>query len=60
MFDGVVVRYRREPILLMYSFWSMASPFSTRSSVVAVLIRVDMGLSSAMLNLFIKSFIYFA
>jgi hypothetical protein len=52
----VAVRYRREPIMLIYSLYSMVSPFLSGSSVVVVLIRVDMGLSSAILNFFIKSF----
>jgi hypothetical protein len=37
-----------------------ASPFSSRSSGVAVLIGVDTGLSSTMLNFFITSFVYLA
>jgi hypothetical protein len=45
--------------MLLYSLWSTASLFSSGSSVVAVLIGVDRGLSSAMLNFFIKSFVYF-
>jgi hypothetical protein len=39
---------------------STASPSSSRPSDVVELIRVDMGLSSTMLNFFIRSFVYFA
>jgi hypothetical protein len=60
MSGRVIVRYRREPIMLLYSLWSAASSFSSGSSDVVVLIGVDMGLSSAMLNFFIKSFVYLA
>jgi hypothetical protein len=60
MFGRVAVTYRRELIILMYSLWSMTLPFSSGCSVVAVLIEVDTGLSSAMLNFFIKSFMYLA
>jgi hypothetical protein len=60
MSSRIAVRYRRELIMLLYSLWSVASPFSSRSSIVVVLIRVDMGLSSAILNFFIRSFVYLA
>jgi uncharacterized membrane protein YccF (DUF307 family) len=40
MFGHVTVRYRREPIMLLYSLWLAASPFSSGSSVVVVLIGV--------------------
>jgi hypothetical protein len=56
----VAVRYRREAIMLMYSLWSTALPSSSRSSEIVELIRVDTGLSSAMLNFFIRSFVYLA
>jgi hypothetical protein len=56
----VTVRYRSEPIMLLYSLWSIASPFSSGSSAVAVLIDVNIGLSSAMLSFFIRSFVYLA
>jgi hypothetical protein len=58
--DLVTVRYKREPIMLLYSLYSTASPSSSRPSDVAVLIRVDTGLSSVMLNFFIRSFVYLA
>jgi hypothetical protein len=54
------VRYRREPIMLMYSLSSIASQSSSGPSDMAVLIGVDMGLSSTMLNFFIRSFVYLA
>jgi hypothetical protein len=37
MSSRVTVRYRREPIMLLYSLWSIASPFSSLSNVVVVL-----------------------
>jgi hypothetical protein len=43
MSDLVVVKYKREPIMLWYSFWSTGSPSSSASSVVVVLIGVDRG-----------------
>jgi hypothetical protein len=58
MFGHVTMRYRREPIMLMYSLWSVASLFSPGSNGIPMLISVDMGLSSAMLNFFIRSFVY--
>jgi hypothetical protein len=60
MFGHVAVSYRRELIKLLYSLWSIISPFLSGSSVVAVLIGVDRALSSAMLNFLIKSFVYLA
>jgi hypothetical protein len=60
MFGHIAVSYRRELIKLLYSLWSIISPFLSGSSVVAVLIGVDRALSSAMLNFLIKSFVYLA
>jgi hypothetical protein len=60
MSGHVALRYRREPIMLLYSLWSTSSPSSSGPSDVAVLIGVDTGLSFAMLNFFIRSFVYFA
>jgi hypothetical protein len=60
MSDCVAVRYKREPILLLYSLWLTASPSSMGSSVVVVLIGVDTGLASAKENFLIKSFVYLA
>jgi hypothetical protein len=54
------VRYRRDLIMLMYSLWSTALPFSAGSYAAIALIRVDTGLSSAMLNFFVTSFVYLA
>jgi hypothetical protein len=60
MSGRVAVRYRREPIMLLYSLWSAASPFSSGSSDVAMLIGIDTDLSSAILNFFIRFFVYLA
>jgi hypothetical protein len=40
MSGRVAVRYRREPIMLLYSFWSTVSPSKSSSSAVEVLIGV--------------------
>jgi hypothetical protein len=45
MFDHIVVRYRREPIMLLYSLWFTVSLFSFGSNNVVMLIGVDTGLS---------------
>jgi hypothetical protein len=60
MFGHVAVRYKRESIMLMYSLWSTTSPYSSGSNAIAVFIGVDTGLSLAILNFFIKSFVYLA
>jgi hypothetical protein len=60
MSDRVAVRYKREPIMLIYSLWSTPLPFSSGSSSIVVLFGVDTGLSSVMLNFFIKFFMYLA
>jgi hypothetical protein len=54
----VAVRYRRESIMLWYSFWSTASPPSSASSAVVVAMGVDRGLASAMSNFLRSSFVY--
>jgi hypothetical protein len=41
MSGRVAVRYRREPIMLMYSLWSTASPSSSGSSEAMELIGID-------------------
>jgi hypothetical protein len=51
MSDLVAVKYKREPIMLRYSFWSTSSPSSSASSAVVVLICVDRGFESSILNL---------
>jgi hypothetical protein len=40
----VAVKYKRESIMLRYSFWSTGSPSSSASSAVVVLIGVDRGI----------------
>jgi hypothetical protein len=54
----VAVKYKREPIMLWYSFWSKGSPSSAASSVVVVLIGVDRGSESSILNFMRMSFVY--
>jgi hypothetical protein len=60
MYGRVAVRYKRKPIILMYSLWSTTLSSSSRPNDVAVLIGVDTDLSSSMLNFFIRSFVYLA
>jgi hypothetical protein len=57
MSGRVALRYMRETTILMYSLWSATSLFSSGFSDVVVLINVDTGLSSAMLNFFMRSFV---
>jgi hypothetical protein len=54
------VKYKRELIMLRYSFCSTGSPSSSASSVVVVLIGVDKGFESSILNFLIMSFVYLA
>jgi hypothetical protein len=54
----VVVKYKREPIMFQYSFWSTGSPSSSTSSVVVILIGVDRGFESSILNFLTMSFVY--
>jgi hypothetical protein len=56
----VAVKYKREPIMLQYSFWSTGSPSSSASSVVVILIGVDRGFESSILNFLRISFVYLA
>jgi hypothetical protein len=56
----VIVKYKREPIMLWYSFCSTGSPSSSASSVVVVLIDVDRGFESSILNFLRMSFMYLA
>jgi hypothetical protein len=56
----VTVKYKREPIMLRYSFWSTASPSSSASSAVVVLIDVNRGFKSSILNFLRMSFVYLA
>jgi hypothetical protein len=60
MFGLVTVKYKREPIMLQYSFWSMRSPSSSAPSAVVVLIGVDGGFESSILNFLRMSFVYLA
>jgi hypothetical protein len=60
MSDLVVVKYKREPIMLRYSFWSTGSLSSSVSSAVVVLISVDRGFVSSILNFLRMSFAYLA
>jgi hypothetical protein len=52
----IAVKYKRESIMLQYSFWSMGSPSSSVSNVVVVLIGVDRGFDSSILNFLRMSF----
>jgi hypothetical protein len=52
----VTVKYKRESILLRYSFWSTGSPSSSALSAVVVLIGVDRGFESSILNFLRMSF----
>jgi hypothetical protein len=55
----IIVKYKREPIMLWYSFWSTGSPSSSSSSAV-VLISVDRGFESSIWNFLTISFMYLA
>jgi hypothetical protein len=56
----IAVKYKREQIMLGYSFWSTGSPSSSASSAVVVLIAVDRGFQSSILNFLTMSFVYLA
>jgi hypothetical protein len=56
----VTVKYKREPIMLWYSFWSTDSLSSSVSSAVVVLIGVDRDFESSILNFLRMSFMYLA
>jgi hypothetical protein len=56
----VTVKYKREPIMLRYSFWFTASPSSSASSAVVVLIDVNRSFKSSILNFLRMSFVYLA
>jgi hypothetical protein len=53
-------KYKRELIMLRYSFWSTGSLSSSASSVVVVLVGVDRGFKSSILNFLRMSFVYLA
>jgi hypothetical protein len=56
----VTVKYKMESIMLWYSFWFKGSPSSSTSSVVVILIGVERGLESSILNFLMISFVYLA
>jgi acid phosphatase family membrane protein YuiD len=56
----VVFKYKRELIMLWYSFLSTGSLSSSTSSVVVALISVDRGFESSILNCLRMSFVYLA
>jgi hypothetical protein len=56
----IAIKYKREPIMLRFSFWSTASPSSSTSSVVIVLIGIDRGFESSIMNFLRMSFVYLA
>jgi hypothetical protein len=56
----VAVKYKRELIMLWYFFWFTGSPSSSASSAVVVLIGVDGGFESSILNFLRMSFVYLA
>jgi hypothetical protein len=56
----VAVKYKRELILLRYSFRSTGSPYSSTSRAVVVLIGIDRGFESSMWNFLRMSFVYLA
>ena len=56
----VAVKYRSEPIMLLYSFWSTATPLVSSSSAVEVPIGVGMGLRSPKSNFLSMSLVYLA
>jgi hypothetical protein len=58
MSDLVAVKYKREPIMLWYSFWSKGSPSSSASSTIVVVIGVDKGFELSILNFLRMSFVY--
>jgi hypothetical protein len=60
MSDLVTVKYKREPIMLWYSFGSRGSLSSSTSSIVVIIISVDRGLKSSILNFLRMSFVSFA
>jgi hypothetical protein len=51
----VVVRYSNDPIMLRYSFWSIASPSLSSSRAVVVDMGVERGLASPISNFLRRS-----
>jgi hypothetical protein len=58
MSDLVAVKYKREPIMLWYSFWSKGSLSSSASSTIVIVIGVDKGFELSILNFLRMSFVY--
>jgi hypothetical protein len=56
----VAVKYKRELIMLRYSFWSTGSPSSSALGAVVVIIGVDRGFESSILNFLRMSIVYLA
>jgi hypothetical protein len=56
----IAVKYKWEPIMLMHFFLSMGSPSSSAPSVIVVLIDLDRGFESSILNFLRMSFVYLA
>jgi hypothetical protein len=54
----VAVKYKSDPIMLRYSFWSTISPSSSASKATVVDMGVERGLASPMSNFFKTSFVY--
>jgi hypothetical protein len=54
----IAVKDKREPIMLRYSFWTTRTPSLSASSTIVVLISVDKGFESSILNFLRKSFVY--
>jgi hypothetical protein len=58
MIGLVAVKYKRELIMLIYSFWSMCPPFSSAYKADVVDMGVERGLASSMSNFFHTSFMH--
>jgi hypothetical protein len=56
----IAIKYKREPIMLRFSFWSTSSPSSSTSSVVIILIGIDKSFESSIMNFLRMSFVYLA
>jgi hypothetical protein len=55
----VAVKYRSDPIMLRYSFWSTCSHSLSALRAIVILIGVTMALESSILNFLIMSLVYF-
>jgi hypothetical protein len=56
----IAVKYKREPVMLRYSFWFMGFPSSSASNAVVELISVDKGFELPIFNFLRMSIIYLA